>query len=71
MIEVNQDDAILRTFILFVQSAQSVLKYADAHLYRKGRFSIIKFIVLRALASNGGTMRPYKIARNYGIPAYK
>ena len=62
MIEVNHGDAILRTFILFVQTARAVLKYADVHLYRKARFSIVKLVVLRALASNGGTMRPYKIA---------
>jgi len=62
MIEVNHGDAILRSFILFVQTARAVLKYADVHLYRKARFSIVKLVVLRALASNGGTMRPYKIA---------
>jgi DNA-binding MarR family transcriptional regulator len=62
MIEVNHGDAVLRTFILFVQTARAVLKYADVHLYRKARFSIVKLIVLQALASNGGTMRPYQIA---------
>lgn len=62
MIEVNHSDAILRSFILFVQTAREVLKYADVHLYRKARFSVVKLIVLRALASNGGTMRPYRIA---------
>jgi DNA-binding MarR family transcriptional regulator len=62
MIEVNHGDAILRTFILFIQTARAVLKYGDVHLYRKGRFSIVKLIVLRALASNGGVMRPYELA---------
>jgi len=62
MIEVKHEDSILRTFILFVQSAQSVLKYADTNLYRKARLSIIRLIVLRALASNNGVMRPYEIA---------
>jgi DNA-binding MarR family transcriptional regulator len=62
MIEVNHGDAILRTFILFVQTARAVLKYADVHLYRKAHFSIVKLIVLRALASNGGAMRPHEIA---------
>jgi DNA-binding MarR family transcriptional regulator len=62
MIEVNHDDAILRTFILFVQTARAVLKYADSALYRKAKLSVIKLIVLRALASNGGRMRPYEIA---------
>lgn len=62
MIEVNHSDAILRTFILFVQTARAVLTYTDVHLYRKARLSIVKLIVLRALASNGGTMRPSEIA---------
>jgi DNA-binding MarR family transcriptional regulator len=63
MIEVNHDETILRTFILFVQSAQSVLKYADAAFYRKAKLSVIKFIVLQALATNGGTMAPSTLTR--------
>jgi DNA-binding MarR family transcriptional regulator len=62
LIDVNHDDTILRTFILFVQTARAVLKYADAHLYRKSRLSTVKLIALRALASNGGTMTPSQIA---------
>ena len=61
-IDVDHEDAVLRTFILFVQTGQAVLKYADAHLYRKTRLSIIKLIVLRALASNNGVMIPSEIA---------
>ncbi len=60
--DVTHDDIILRTFILFVQTARAVLKYADAHLYRKARLSIIKLIVLRALASNNRAMTPSEIA---------
>ena len=62
LIDVDHDDTILRTFILFVQTARSVLKYADAHLYRKARLSTIKLVALRALASNGGAMTPSQIA---------
>ena len=62
MIEVNHGDAILRTFILFVQTARAVLKYADVRLFRKARLSVVKLVVLRALASKGGRMRPYEIA---------
>ena len=62
MIDVDHEDAILRTFIVFVQSARIVLKYVDAHLYRKGRLSTIKLIVLRTLASNNGSMKPSEIA---------
>ncbi len=63
MIDVDHDDSILRTFILFVQTADAVLKYANAHFYRKARLSVIKFTVLRILAANGGTMTPSEIAK--------
>ena len=62
MINVDHEDAILRTFILFAQTARAVLKYADTHLYRKARLSTIQLIVLRVLASSGGLMRPSEIA---------
>jgi len=45
-----------------VQTAHAVLKYGDAHFYGKSRLSIIKFIVLQALAINGGTMTLSEIA---------
>ncbi len=61
-IDINHDDIILRTFILFMQTAYAVPKYADAHLYAKGRLSVIKFIVLQILDANGGTMTPSEIA---------
>ena len=61
MIDVEHRDAVLRTFILFVQTAYAVLKYGDAHLYRKARLSVTKFIVLQALGING-TMTLSEIA---------
>ncbi len=62
MIDVDHEDTVLRTFILFVQTARAVLKYADTHLYRKAHLSIIKLIALKALASNNGVMIPSEIA---------
>ena len=62
MVDVNHADNILRTFVLFVQSAQSVLKYADSTLYRKTNLSVIKLIVLRVLAGNSGGMTPSRLA---------
>jgi len=62
LIDVDLDNTILRTFILFTQTADTVLKYADAHFYRKARLSVIKHIVLQILATNGGTMTPSQIA---------
>ena len=63
LINVDHEDAVLRTFILFVQTAQAVLKYTDAHLYRAVRLSIVKLGVLRALASHNGVMIPSEIAK--------
>ena len=62
MINVDHEDTILRTFILFVQTARVVLKYTDAYLYRKAGLSAIKLIVLRVLLSNNGSMTPSEIA---------
>ncbi len=62
LIDTYHDDIILRTFILFTQTAHAVQKYGDAHFYRKSRLSVIKFIVLKILATNGGTMTPSEIA---------
>ena len=61
-IDVNLEDTKTRVFILFVQTARAVLKYADSQLYRKTRLSTVKLIVLRVLASNGGVMMPSEIA---------
>ena len=63
LIDVNHDEPILRTFILFVQTADVVLKYADTNFYRKTRLSVIKYMVLQILATNGGTMTPSQIAK--------
>ena len=61
-IDVTLDNITLMTFIVLVQTAHSVLKYADAHFYRKTGLSAIKFMVLDALAVNGGSMSPSEIA---------
>ncbi len=60
--DVDHEDSTLRTFILFVQAADTIMKYANTHLYRKEGISVIKIIVLRVLAAHGGTMTPSKIA---------
>ena len=62
MRNVDHEDAVLRSFILFVQTAQSVLKYVNAHLYRTTRLSIIKLIMLRVLANKNGVMTPTELA---------
>jgi len=61
MIEIQHSNTTIRTFILFMQTTYSVLKYADAYFYRKCRLSIIKFIALMVLSTNG-TMTPSELA---------
>ena len=63
LIEIDNGDVVLSTFMLFVQTAQLVLKYVDAYLYRKARLWVSKLIVLKAIASSGGAMVPSDIAR--------
>jgi DNA-binding MarR family transcriptional regulator len=63
LIEIEHEDALLTTFILFVQAAQEVLKYADAYLYRKMRLSVSKLIILQALSRASEGMMPSEIAR--------
>jgi len=48
--------------MLFVQTAQAVLKYADAYLYKKTRLSVSKLVILKALDSSGKAMRPSELA---------
>jgi DNA-binding MarR family transcriptional regulator len=62
LLEIDHEDAVLSTFILFVQTAQAVLKYVDACLYRKTRLSMSKLIVLQALDSSSRAMTPSEIA---------
>jgi len=63
LIDVDHEDTITRSFILLVQTAYAILKYADAHLYKKARLSISKLIVMRALATNKGVMTPSELAK--------
>ncbi len=62
MITVDHEDSILRTFILFAQTCDTVSKYGNTRLYRENSLSTIKYMVLQILASNGGTMTPSEIA---------
>jgi len=62
LIDVDLDNITLGTFILFVQTADVVLKYADARFYKEAHLSVVKYVVLQILAANGGTMTPSQIA---------
>jgi len=62
LINVDVENNSLRTFILFVQTADAVSKYADTSFYKKAGLSAIKFTILKIIAVNGGTMTPSEIA---------
>ncbi len=59
-IKFGEDDA--RTYMVFVQTADAVLKYSEAMLNKAG-LSTIKYMVLQLLQSHGGTLTPSEIAR--------
>ncbi|MFC1901482.1 MarR family winged helix-turn-helix transcriptional regulator [Chloroflexota bacterium] len=63
LIDVHTEDDILNVFVLFVQTAQIILKYGNAFLYRKARLSVVKLIVLQVLSTMGGAMTMTEIAR--------
>lgn len=48
MIEIDVEDPILKTFILFTQTARVAAKYQDAYMNRKSGLSDAKLIVLMA-----------------------
>ena len=59
--EIDQADNVLRGYMIFVKSADKVMKYADARLRETG-FSFTKYMVLHIIDANGGMMTPSKIA---------
>jgi DNA-binding MarR family transcriptional regulator len=63
LLEIDSDDFVLSTFMLFVQTAQEILKYVDTFLYRKTRLSTSKIIILKTLASSNRAMMPSEIAK--------
>jgi DNA-binding MarR family transcriptional regulator len=62
LVDINHKDIDSKVFMLFVQTADAVLKYADTYFYRESGLSTIKFVVLEILEVNGGTMTPSEIA---------
>ncbi len=62
LFEVNLQETDARVFLLFVQTAEAVLKYSEAVLNRAG-LSLVKLMVLQLLQTHGGTLTPTEIAR--------
>jgi len=60
--EINHSESIGKSLMLLTQTSRLINKYIDAYFYRKARFSFIKFMVLKVLASNNGVMKPSEIA---------
>lgn len=63
IVSIDHPDPVIRTHMLFVQVALAAVKYADSKFYRKHHLSMIKYIALKVLDLNGGTMKHSELAR--------
>lgn len=63
MVPIEHSNLVVRAFMLFTQQAGATIKYMDSKFYRDNRMSMIKYIVLRGLMFNGGTMKHSDLAR--------
>jgi len=62
--EIRVKGTLPRIFILFLQTAHAIEKFADRDLYFKAGLSLPKLALLWILEANGGTMIPSAIAVN-------
>jgi len=62
LMEVYQEDNVLRGYMTFVKYADKAVKYADLRLRQETDFSFIKCMVLHNMAANGGTLTHSEIA---------
>lgn len=63
MVPINHEDPIIRAFMLFTQLAGATIKYMDSGFFREGNLSLIKYMVLKSLTLNGGTMKHSDLAK--------
>jgi len=56
IIEINHEDTVLRTFMLFIQTARAVDKYSDSRFFQALHLYTAKYIALKALSLSGGTL---------------
>jgi DNA-binding MarR family transcriptional regulator len=56
MIDVHHEDPVLQAFMLFIQTARKVAKYCDSRFFQALHLSTVKYIALKALVINGGTL---------------
>ena len=52
LVEINEPDSILNTFILFIQTARVATKYQDSYMTKHAGISDVKLIVLMAFFYN-------------------
>ena len=63
MIQINHEDPIHRTFMLFMQISQAVYKFSDRYFYRNNRMTTATFVALKVLILQGGTMSHTELAK--------
>ena len=63
MVTVDHKDTFVRAFLVLMQLASAVIKYADSRLFHEYRLSMIKFAALQVLVFNGGKMTHSELAR--------
>jgi DNA-binding MarR family transcriptional regulator len=56
LIDLNIPNPVWSAFVLFMQTAETVLKYSDAQLYEKEKMSSVKLAALQLLDMHNGTM---------------
>jgi MarR family transcriptional regulator for hemolysin len=61
-IEAYHEDPAVQTFMLFIQAAREVTRFADSRLFRSFHLSSVKYIALKALAHSGGTLTKSDLA---------
>ena len=60
---IDNNDAVLRALITFMETAKVALKYADMVLYREARLSVSKLAVLVALTQSDDGMSPSELSK--------
>ena len=62
MTSLTGADPVTRAFMLFMQAASAVPKYADSRFSTVNGLSLSRYVALLVLALNRGTMRPVHMA---------
>jgi DNA-binding MarR family transcriptional regulator len=63
IVSIHHPNPVIRTHMLFIQVALAAIKYSDSRFYHEHHLSMIKYIALKVLELNGGTMKHSELAR--------